>query len=128
MKQIISGLVFLSLSALAESELKLEGSCHGNLFDGTQVSFTYYSNYDGCTQNIKAAIQFAPNFGSGHYKGKRAFEEGQDIYNIETYRVTFKDSTNNLGGVFSYLDVVGKRQSINIQCEIRDYEYDECSM
>ncbi len=129
MKQIFTCVLYVGLcfSAFAqESEMKLEGSCHGNFSDGTPVSFTYYSDFNGCQQNINAAIKLSPNFGSQYFKGKRAFEDSKDIYTVETYRVTFKDSTGNTSGVFSYLDVVGHRQSITVQCEIRDYEYDEC--
>jgi hypothetical protein len=130
MKLIFTVFIFLTLTlsafAQAEDELKIEGKCNGNLADGTKVSFTYFSNFNGCQQKIRAAIQFAPNFGSGYYKGKREFEDSKDIYTMENYRVTFKDSTGNVSGIFSYLDIVGKRQSINVQCDIRDYEYDEC--
>lgn len=130
MKLIFTVLTLLSLSltvfAQAEDELKVEGNCSGTLADGTHLSFTYFSNFNGCQQNIRAAIQFNSNFGSGYYKGKRVFEESEDIYTIDSYKVTFKNSTGNVSGVFSYLDVVGKRQSLNVQCEIRDYEYDEC--
>ena len=130
MKFIFIAFIFLTLTfsafAQAEDELKMEGNCNGSLADGTKVSFTYYSNYNGCQQKIRAAIKFGQNFGSGYYKGKREFENRQDIYTVDTYRVTFKDMTGNISGIFSYLDVVGKRQSIDVQCEIRDYEYDEC--
>lgn len=136
MKQIFRTFIyfclFLYLSALAfahaqaESEMKMEGRCNGTMASGTQVTFTYYSDFNGCQQNINAAIKFGPDFGSRYYKGKRAFENSQDIYTVDTYRVTFKDSTGNLGGIYSYLDVAGQRQSIPVECSILDYEYDEC--
>ncbi|MBA2404819.1 MAG: hypothetical protein H0V66_08615 [Bdellovibrionales bacterium] len=128
MKQIFAFFILLSFSTFAQSqsELKVEGNCKGDLRDGSKVSFTYYSNFNGCQQKINAAIKLSPSFGSQYVKGKREFENSQDIYTMNDYRITFKDSTGNTSGVFSYLDVVGKRQSVDVQCEIRDYEYDEC--
>lgn len=120
--------LYLSAYAQVESEMKIEGKCNGTLTDGTQINFTYYSDFNGCQQNIRAAIKFGPDFGSRYYKGKRTFADSQDVYTVDTYRVTFKDSTGNLGGIYSYLDVAGKRHSIAVQCSIRDYEYDECPM
>jgi hypothetical protein len=75
MKLIFIGFVFLLVLSLtayaqAEDELKVEGNCNGNLAEGTKVSFIYYSNFNGCQPKIRAAIKFAPNFGSGYCRKK----------------------------------------------------------
>ncbi len=130
MKIIIICIVFMSLSLSAfaqEDEMKLEGTCTGNYDSGKKVKFTYFSNFDGCREKIMAALKFSPNSGARHYKGKRAFKKNQDIYTVGAYRVTFKNSTGNREGIFSYLDA-GIRKSIEVKCEIRDYEYYECPM
>ncbi|HXH73420.1 MAG TPA: hypothetical protein VNJ08_00540 [Bacteriovoracaceae bacterium] len=129
MKRIILCIAILGLSlcafAQAEDEMKLEGSCNGNYTNGKPVSFTYFSNFNGCQQKIKAAIKFAPDSGSQHHKGNRAFENNQDIYTLGTYQVSFADSTDIKEGIFSYLND-GKRESIIVKCVIRNYEYYEC--
>lgn len=130
-------MLFLVISAAnAASDQKLEGFCSGTLEDGSHLEFTYYSDYDGCEGSIAGVIKFSEESGLGSHKGKRAFENNQDIYTFEVeqthsrvqvYHLTFADSTGNISGDFGYLDSKGLRQSVTLQCEVRDYEYEHCS-
>lgn len=132
MKSLISLLTFFfALTASAGTAMKIEGSCSGNLQDGTAVSFTYYSNFDGCREKSSAAVSFSQGMGGSLYTGKRAFIGNRDVYsfkvnNKEMVRLSFADSTGNTGGKMRYVDMDGKRKSIAVTCEIRDYEYAEC--
>lgn len=137
MKLFFIGLFLLSIVSLANAsqEQKLEGRCSGPLEDGTQVEFSYYSDFDGCQGNIASSIKFSKESGLGYHVGSRTFENHKDIYSFkgektntpqEVYRLTFEDSTGNVTGVLDYFDLQGAKQSITIQCEILDFEYEDC--
>lgn len=128
MKQIFTVLVFLFFYTFAQAkdDLKLEGACYGDLIDGSRVSFYYYSNFNGCQKRSTAVIRFFINFEPVNYKGKRTFQNERDIYTFHGYRVSFKDSTGNTDGLFSYYDDYGWRRSVKVKCWIIDYEYEAC--
>lgn len=129
MKLLFTGLFLLGIVTFANAggEQKLEGKCSGQLEDGSQVGFSYFSNYEGCQGNISSSIKFSSESGLGYHQGKRTFANQKDIYSFKSrYQLTFEDSTGNISGVLDYFDVQGERQSITVQCEIRDYEYEDC--
>lgn len=126
--------LLLTQVSIASNNMKLEGSCQGVLQNGTEVNFTYFSDFDGCQNKINAALSFGVETHLGDYLGVRAFDEGKDVYSfksendksIEAYRITLADSTGNTEGVLHYRDALSKLQSIIVSCEIRDYEYGDC--
>ena len=107
------------------SALKIEGSCTGNLADGTPVAFTYYSDFNGCRKVNKGAIAFQSGI-EGLITGSRTFKSGKDYYNFPKNDLTFKDSTGNTSGKLGYRDDQNVRHVIEVQCEVRDYEYADC--
>ncbi len=110
----------------AATSLKVEGNCGGKLGDGTEVSFTYYSNFDGCKKVSDAGISFQGMIESMN-TGTRSFTDSSDIYNVKNYKLVFKNSTGNTSGQFTYKDEsTGKTQTVTLQCEVRDYEYSDC--
>lgn len=114
-----------SAEAAVGSSLKTEGSCSGNLTDGTPVSFTYYSDFDGCKNVSKSAITFNSGI-EGLFTGSRAFKGGRDNYNFPRHNLSFADSTGNTSGTLGYRDENNQRQVIQVQCEVRDYSYGDC--
>lgn len=124
---IALSLAFLTfnLHAATGSALKTEGSCTGNLQDGTPVSFTYYSNFNGCKNVSKSGISFHSGL-DGLYTGSRTLKGGKDYYNFPGHDLTFKDSTGNTSGALGYRDASNQRHVITVQCDVRDYEYAEC--
>lgn len=115
----------LSAQAATGSSLKTEGSCNGNLADGTPVSFTYYSDFDGCKNVSKGAVTFHSGI-EGLFTGSRAFKGDKDRYNFPRHDITFQDSTGNTSGTLGYRDENNQRHVISVQCEVRDYSYGEC--
>ncbi len=131
MKLFLIGVLLFAIIPLANAraEQKLEGKCSGELEDGSVVAFSYFSDYEGCQGNILSSIKFSPQSGLGHLKGKRTFANDKDIYEFKkNYKLTFEDSTGNISGVLDYSDVHGDKQSITVQCSIRDYEYADCEV
>jgi hypothetical protein len=136
MKLFFFGFFLLAIVsfAYAGGEQKLEGKCSGQLENGSQVGFSYFSDYEGCQGNISSSIKFSSASGLGNHKGNRTFENNKDIYLFKSgrrntqkiYQLTFEDSTGNISGVLDYSDLKGNRHSITVQCVIRDYEYEEC--
>lgn len=105
------------------STLKIEGSCSGILKDGSTVSLTYYSNFDGIKDVSQSAVTFTGAL-EGLFTGTRKFIQGKDIYTFPGTKLIFLDSTGNTSGILQYSQEE-IRQSVEIQCEIRDYEYAE---
>lgn len=116
----ILSLILCTQSALAES-MKLEGSCTGNLSNGTVISYSYYSNYDGCKKVSRASVSFTAGI-KGVYKGKRSFTDSQDVYALHGgYKLIFANSSGNTTGI-----LVKPGETVKVQCKVRDYEYPEC--
>lgn len=111
----------------AGTPMKIEGTCSGNLSDGTDISFTYYSNYNGCQKVSKAAISFTKGF-EGLFTGKRRFSGSQDIYRLNGgHKLILSNSTGNTSAKLTYPDdLSGKKKTMTFQCEVRDYEYGDC--
>jgi hypothetical protein len=107
--------------------LDIEGSCSGALLDGTSVSYTYYSNYDGCRKVSRAAITFTSGL-RGHYRGKRSFTTTEDIYSFRGgFKLIFANSTGNTSGTLVYPDEAsGEKKFVTLQCSIRNNEYADC--
>ena len=140
MNQILTIFLFLgiSVSAMANSPMKLEGSCTGILKDGSSIKFVYYSDFDGCHEKINASVQVTHVTNVSTYSGKRAFNNQRDTYSFtegvaekslasrEIFGLNFVDSTGNTEGVLNYWDNENEEQSVVVQCEIRDYEYERC--
>lgn len=113
-------------AAAVGKELKLEGNCHGSLIDATPISLTYYSDFDGCRKVSRSAIAFNSGF-EGLITGSRAFKVDRDIYNFPKHKLSFLNSTGNTSALFEYRDASRELQSVELQCEVRDYEYPDCS-
>jgi hypothetical protein len=113
-----------SADAATGSALKPEGSCSGNLADGTSVSFTYYSNFNGCKKTSKGAIAFQSGL-EGLITGSRTLSS-KDYYNFPKLDLSFANSTGNTSGKLGYRDQGNVRHVIEVQCEVRDYEYADC--
>lgn len=125
---LLSFLIFniiSTASAATGSSMKTEGSCTGNMVDGTVVSFTYYSNFNGCKKISKSAVSFNSGI-DGLFTGSRSFKNGFDIYSFPKHGLIFADSTGNTSGKLRYTDEAQNRQVVEVQCEIRDYEYTDC--
>ncbi len=126
---VILSLVLINIISTAQaargSALKTEGSCSGTLADGSPVSFTYYSNFDGCKDVSKSAISFTSGL-EGLLTGSRVFKDSKDNYNFPKYKLSFPDSTGNTSGTFSYKDANDQPVSVELQCEVRDYSYADC--
>jgi hypothetical protein len=111
----------LSIPAIAADSNKIEGSCTGNLSNGTTISYSYYSDYDGCKKISSAAVSFTAGL-KGYFKGTRSFTESQDIYTLnDKYKLMFNNSTGNTSGI-----LVTPSETVKVQCKIRDYEYPDC--
>jgi hypothetical protein len=111
--------------AAAGSALKIEGSCSGNLADGTPVSFTYYSDFNGCKKVSKGAVTFINGI-EGLFTGSRSFKGSSDYYNFPKHDITLANSTGNSSAKFGYRDASNVRHTVEVQCEVRDYEYGDC--
>lgn len=122
MKTLIISLITLTSLSLAHagSSLKLEGSCSGKLADGTEVSYSYYSNFNGCKKTSVAAVIFTNGI-EGLYTGTRSFTKSSDIYTFNAYKLIFANSTGNTTGKLIY-----KKKTAKLSCEVRDYEYSDC--
>lgn len=122
---VAATLIFIS-TALAGTSMKVEGSCSGKLSDGTDVSYTYYSNFDGCRKISNAAVNFTSGI-EGLVTGKRSFTGNQDRYQVDGHELRFANSTGNTSGKLIYVDEeTGKNKSVTLQCLVRDYEYADC--
>lgn len=118
-------LVFISTTQAATS-MKVEGSCSGTLKDGTEVSYTYYSNYNGCKKISTAALNFTSGI-EGLFTGKRSFTRKSDLYTFNGYQLRFANSTGNTSGKLTYRDFTSnEKTTVTLQCEVRDYEYADC--
>lgn len=105
------------------TEMKLEGACTGILVDGTPVSFNYYSDFNGCGDTSKSAVTFTSGI-EGLFTGERVLGE-KDVHTYPQHRLTFANSTGNTDGTLQYTDSEGTKQNVQVQCDIRDYEYAE---
>ncbi len=123
MKIIFSLVVMLFSFSTFAASLHLEGSCSGKLADGSPISFQYFSNFDGCQKVAKAGIFYQQVMKTG----TRSFTERSDIYAFGKTRLIFANSTGNTTGKYRYTDTRGDRQTVVLQCEVRDYEYAECN-
>ena len=122
---LFSVLTFLFLGfsiAHAESSLKLEGTCSGNLANGTPVVATFYSDFDGEAAVSKSAVTYSGGI-EGLYTGKRTFKNAQDTYSFSDTKIIFADATGNTTGRLQYLEDGERPQSVELSCEVRDYEY-----
>lgn len=106
--------------------MKEEGSCTGKLRNGTPVSYTYYSNFNGCKSVSTSAVQFSSGF-EGLLTGTRSFSETSDNYTFNSFKLSFANSTGNTTGKLTYKDPsTGYTKTVTLQCEVRDYEYSDC--
>lgn len=126
---------FTAALAVANSEMKLEGECTGVYHDGTPVALNYFSDFEGCSINSKAAVTFPSDTHSAYVRGKRIIQYSHDVYSFKRaasgnlgkeFWLLFSDTTGNKHGQYKYRDMSGKLQSVNLECNIRDYEYAEC--
>lgn len=122
--------LFLTLStpsfSYIGSSLKVEGSCSGTLKDGTAVRFEYFSDFDGCKASRRSALRYKRGM-EGLLTGTRRFQGNRDVHTYPQHKLSFKNSTGNTSGLFTYRDENGRNQTITVKCLIRDYEYDECN-
>lgn len=118
--------LLLSQAAWSTSyTMKMEGSCSGKLANGAPVSFDYFSNFNGCRNSARAAIAYRES-AERMQTGLRSFTASSDIFTFGKTRLVFANSTGNTSGKFSYIDSRGKRRTVVLQCDVRDYEYGEC--
>ena len=128
MKFLIATLfVVTSISNLhAGTAMKLEGNCSGTLKNNAPVNFSYYSDFDGCKTKSNGAVSFSGENDMGLRTGNRALNESQDLYDFDDIRIALANSTGNTSASLTYTDEEGKTQKVEVQCEVRDYEYVEC--
>lgn len=107
------------------TSMKLEGSCSGTMADGTAVSLNYYSDFDGCKDVSKAAVTFTSGI-EGLFTGKRTFTDSKDNYSFPEQRLSFANSTGNTSGTLKATNAQGESETVNLQCDVRDYEYADC--
>jgi hypothetical protein len=129
---VVLSVLLYSLSSFGTT-MKVEGSCSGTLDDKTQVTLTYFSNFNGCSNTSSSAISLnSPSLGQGLYTGTRSIAGSQDIHSVkdgkkkEILALRFANSTGNTSAVFKYLDQNGVARVVTVQCNVRDYEYGEC--
>lgn len=115
----------ISIAHASEGAMKQEGSCAGTLLDGSPVSFNYYSDFDGCADKSKSAVTFTSGL-EGLITGERSFSKSKDNYNFTGHKISFPDSTGNTSGSFTYTDPNGVKQTVELACDVRDYEYVDC--
>jgi hypothetical protein len=120
---VVLSLVTHARAAETGTAMKLEGTCTGNLADGTTVSLNYYSDYNGCKDVSKSAVTFTSGI-EGLFTGERSLGN-KDVYTYPQHRLTFANSTGNTEGTLLYTDAQGARQSVKLLCDVRDYEYAE---
>jgi hypothetical protein len=109
------------------NSMNLEGKCQGKLADNRTIEFTYYSDFDGCKEKSQAGITFSSEvLGHGLLTGVRSFTETVDNYAFKNKNLTFKNSTGNTGGEFTYRDSMNQVKTIPVTCQIRNYEYAPC--
>ncbi len=109
------------------NSMNLEGKCQGKLADNSSVEFTYYSDFDGCKEKSLAGITFSsPAFGSGLLTGVRSFTQTTDDYAFKNKTLTFRNATGNTGGEFTYRDSKNQLKTVQLTCQIRNYEYAPC--
>jgi hypothetical protein len=126
---------FTSFALAAGTAMNLEGSCTGTSSDGSQISLTYYSDFDGCQEVSQAALVYHQG-PEGLFTGTRSFKGERDVYSFrqevngkrqEHLRLSFANSTGQTSGSLRYLnEETGKKEKIQLQCQIRDYHYLEC--
>lgn len=107
------------------SSMKLEGTCSGTLADGTAVSLNYYSDFDGCKDVSKSAVAFTEG-GDGLHTGNRSFTEKKDIYSFPEQSLILANSTGNTTATLKVLNAQGEAEKVQLQCDVRDYEYADC--
>ena len=123
--KIIALLISLaSLSAWSGTTMNFEGTCSGTLRDGTEISFKYFLNFNGCTPRATAGLTYTKGM-EGLLTGTRSFTDDKDLYSFPQTSVTFANSTGNTSGIFKYFDGRYTR-SVKVQCDVRDYEYSDC--
>lgn len=119
--------------ASAHADMKIEGSCKGQ-HEGGEISFTYYSTFNGCVNKSKASVTFTSDQ-SEDLKGTRSIANGLDSYSFKmmkggqlktVYWLVFADSTGNTHGDFKYRDSSGNLASVRLECAVYDYEYSDC--
>ncbi|MFL5783221.1 MAG: hypothetical protein ACJ76H_01345 [Bacteriovoracaceae bacterium] len=126
MKTIFFFIAVLSFSTSTfAGSMKVEGLCSGKLLDGTPVAFQYYSDFDGCKKVSGAALSYVEGR-EGMLTGERSFTTSNDIYNFGELKLILKNSTGNTGARFQYTDDQGGKRTVELQCDVRDYEYSEC--
>ncbi|WPU66853.1 hypothetical protein [Peredibacter starrii] len=128
MKFFISTLfVLFSMNNLyAGTNMKVEGTCTGQLKNGQPVSISYYSDFDGCKAKSNGAISFNGEENSGLRTGERSFKNDKDLYDFDDVKLVFANSTGNTTGSLTYSDENNQTQHVELQCEVRDYEYMDC--
>lgn len=107
------------------SLMKLEGTCSGTLADGTAVKLNYYSDFDGCKDVSKSAVAFTEG-GDGLQTGNRSFTETKDIYAFPNQSLILANSTGNTTATLKVLNAQGEPEKVQLQCDVRDYEYADC--
>jgi len=111
----------LAPAAYAGTSMKVEGTCTGTILSRMTISFTYYSNFEGCTKVSDAALSFTKGL-EGLFTGKRRFTTTQDIYTLSGgHNLTFANSTGNTSANLTY-----QGETVRVQCQVRDYEYEDC--
>ena len=126
---VIMATLATSFMVEAGTNMNLEGSCKGKLHDNTPVSFSYYSDFDGCKEKSQAGITFNKSnkaLGQILSTGQRYFTDTQDIYSFKDKKLSFANMTGNTSGKLTYKDQNGKTRTVTVSCEIRNYEYAEC--
>lgn len=119
-------LLSTSISYAGGTSMKVEGNCSGKLADGSDISYTYYSNFNGCKKVSTSAVSFQGGL-EGLFTGTRAFTSSSDVYKFYSYTLTFANSTGNTTGKLTYRDPESKKKkTVTLQCEVRDYEYSDC--
>lgn len=107
------------------TSMKLEGSCSGTMADGTEISLNYYSDFDGCKDVSKSAVAFSSGI-EGLFTGERTFTDAKDNYTFPEQRLSFANSTGNTTGTLKVTNHQGEPETVNLQCDVRDYEYADC--
>ncbi len=107
------------------SSMKYEGTCSGTLADGTAIGLNYYSDYDGCKEQSVSAVTFTAGI-EGLFTGQRTFTETKDIYSFREQSLSFANSTGNTSGKLTIKNANDELETVQLQCNVRDYEYADC--
>jgi len=83
MKSLFTLAIVLFTFNSQAATMKFEGQCSGTLKDGTPVSYTYYSDFDGCKNKSLAAVTFHEGLALDLHTGERSFSNGKDIYRFK---------------------------------------------